>query len=115
MGHIKINGLEDRITVLNKLSTDVTLEALPYGRANILVSEILGTLLLGENALEYCEDARKRLLTPDALVTPARGVQCVRLVECPAIQAITAVSDWNSFQLKSFNNLRDTSSVVFTK
>merc|ERR1719201_3301977 len=113
--HFAVNGLSDKITVLNRLSTDVQLDDLPYGRCNVLVSEILGTLLLGENALEFVEDARRRLLTADAKVIPAKGVQCVRLIECPALHAITAVSDWNGFQLNSFNSLRDTASVVNTK
>ena len=68
-----LTQLPRQITVLNRLSTDVHLEDLPYGRCNVLVStssfsilpsslhrtrtrakvsEILGTLLLGENALE---------------------------------------------------------------
>lgn len=67
--------------VLNKLSTSVTESDLPHGRCGVLVSEILGTLLLGENALQYIADARRRLLLPDAVIIPAEGRQFATLVE----------------------------------
>jgi len=49
---IKQNKLQDKITVVNKLSSDVTTPADMPVKATVLVSEILGTLMLGENALE---------------------------------------------------------------
>ena len=52
------NKLDHKITVINKMSTDVTAKDLPFGKADILVSEILGTLLLSESALEFNEVER---------------------------------------------------------
>ena len=49
--NISKNGMADRITVLNALSSDVMAADLPYGKADVLVSEILGTLLLGKKFL----------------------------------------------------------------
>ena len=40
-------------------------------RPNVLVSETLGTFLLGESALFYMSDARDRLLAPGGTVIPA--------------------------------------------
>lgn len=115
--NIRSNGLEDRITVINKLSTEVTAEEhLAEGkRANVLVSEILGTLLLGESALEYVADTRKRLLTPDAIIVPACGCQYATLIESEDLQSITAVNSWGGFDLSGFNAMQDTVSLVFTK
>jgi predicted RNA methylase len=47
------NGMADNITIINKLSTHVEAEIDLPKKANVLVSEILGTLLLGESALTY--------------------------------------------------------------
>ena len=40
---------------------------------SLKVSEILGTLLLGESALSFVADVRDRLLEPDATIIPAAG------------------------------------------
>jgi len=72
------------------------------------VSEILGTLLLGESALEYIPDARSRLCKENCHIIPAKGRQCVQLIECPSICQITAANDWNGIVLENFNALQDT-------
>ena len=46
----------------------------------MIISEILGTLMLGESALEYIADARERLLKPGGVVIPNRGCQYAQLV-----------------------------------
>jgi protein arginine N-methyltransferase 7 len=111
----RANGLDHRITIVNKMSTEVRARDLPHGKADVLVSEILGTLLLSESALEYNEDARKRLLKPGAAVIPRRGTQHVTLVSCPQLRSITTVSGWGGIDFSRFNALKDTSSLLFTK
>jgi SAM-dependent methyltransferase len=44
-------------------------------KADVLVAETIGTLLLSESQLDYMEDARKRLLKPGGAIIPAAGVQ----------------------------------------
>jgi protein arginine N-methyltransferase 7 len=114
-GNILANGLSDRITLINKLSTQVSEDDLPFGKATILVSEILGTLLLGESALDYVADARERLLTKDAAIIPLTGAQYATLIESADIASITSVSGWGGIDLSRFNSLQDTVSCVFTK
>jgi len=109
------NGLGDKITIINKMSTDVTAKELKYGKADILVSEILGTLLLSESALEFNNDARKRLLKKGAIVIPHGGVQHVTLVESERLDVITTARNWKGMDFTAFNSLRDTSSLIFTK
>jgi protein arginine N-methyltransferase 7 len=76
---IAANGLSERVRVINKLSTDlVAADLAPHGPADVLLSEILGTLMLGESALEYNADARDRECSPRA----------VRLVLRPACAAL---------------------------
>lgn len=113
--NIAANGFCDRISVINKLSTEINVDDLPYGKADILVSEILGTLMLGESALEYVADARRHLLREGGIIIPALGRQCVRLVESRDLQSITRADNWGGLDLSGFNSLQDTASVVFTK
>jgi len=114
--NMRQNGLEGRVTVLNKMSTDVTEADLPHGRADVLVSEILGTLMLSESALEYMEDARLRLLKPlHNHVIPHSGVQYVTLVQCPKLDTITTARTWNGLDFSGFNALKDTVTLFFTK
>eukprot|EP00667_Euglena_gracilis_P020162 EG_transcript_21749 len=55
---IAANGLQPRIKVLPKLSTEAQPGDLP-APADVLVFELFGTLLLGESALAYVADARR--------------------------------------------------------
>ena len=81
--NIKRNNLSHKITVLSKLSTDLQPSDLP-SPPTVLVSELFGTLLLGESALDYIHDARQRLLAPNAKVIPPSGCQIATLIEvCP--------------------------------
>lgn len=113
---IRRNGYEGKIHIINKMSTEVTpAELEPFGTPTILLSEILGTLLLGESALHYVMDARQRLTTPDCAVVPLRGTQFATLVDSADIASITSVKDWQGIDLSWFNSLQDTTSMVFTK
>ncbi|KAJ1623862.1 S-adenosyl-L-methionine-dependent methyltransferase, partial [Pavlovales sp. CCMP2436] len=111
---IAANGMSDRIEVINRMSTDVHLHDLS-AVPTILVSEILGTLLLGESALHYVQDARARLVTPGAAILPKLGTQYVTLIESEEVHRITAVCSWEDIDLRHFNALQDTTSLVFTK
>ena len=62
------NGLADRITLMQGWSTQLTLPE----RADVLVSEIIGSEPLSERVLEVTADAVKRLLKPEARMVPAR-------------------------------------------
>jgi protein arginine N-methyltransferase 7 len=108
------NGLQDKVTVLCMMSTDLTVKDLP-GRPDILVSEIFGTLLLGESAHDYIEDIRKRVLKPDARILPRHGVQYAVPIECPTLESITSIGEWNGLNLRHVNAVKDTASTVFTK
>jgi len=128
------NGLRDQITFVKALSSDLTIrnntEATEAGgtagsstaapptelpqRANVLVTETLGTLLLSESTAFYIEHAREKLLTPDAAIIPARGVQYVVLIESHALLELSEARAWGGFDLSRFNALRDTDSLTFS-
>jgi hypothetical protein len=53
---IRINGLEGRITVLNKLSFDLSDEDLGGLQVQVVVTELVDSGLLGEHLIEVGTD-----------------------------------------------------------
>lgn len=70
------NGLTDKMVFLNENSRDVSLPE----KADVLVSETLGSFGIDENTLEFTLDARDRLLKADGILIP----QGMRLWLAPA-------------------------------
>lgn len=112
--NIRANNLQDRIVVLNMLSTELTLRHLPE-RPHVMVSEIFGTMLLGESALDYIADVRERVLRPDTKIIPQLGVQYAVPIECAVMDQVCSVGSWNGFDLSQVMAVKDTTSLVFTK
>lgn len=101
---VKRNGFADRVTVIAKHSQDLDAEADLGGRVDLLVSEVIGSTLLGEGVLSTLEDARARLLLPGAPMIPVGGE--VRVA--PAFWddlADTEVGEILGFDLSPFNRL----------
>ena len=59
---IAANGYSDIITVVPKRSTEMTEGDMERGRANILVTEVFDTELIGEGALVTYAHAHRHLL-----------------------------------------------------
>lgn len=77
------NGLSDKIKVIAKRSTDLEVgpgKDLEF-RANILVTEVFDTELIGEGAIETFNHAKTYLLEPNADVIPDRGRVYVAIAE----------------------------------
>jgi hypothetical protein len=73
--NFKANKLEDKITLIQGWSTQVSLPE----RADMLVSEVIGNEPLGENILEIYSDAFKRHLKPKARIIPKK----LKIYGCP--------------------------------
>ncbi|XP_048014359.1 protein arginine N-methyltransferase 7 [Megalobrama amblycephala] len=77
------NGFADKIKVINKHSTEVTVG--PDGdmqeRANILVTELFDTELIGEGALPSYEHAHMHLVKAGCEAVPHRATVYAQLVE----------------------------------
>ena len=63
---IAANGYSDVITVVPKRSTEMTETDMERGRANILVTEVFDTELIGEGALVTYSHAHRNLLEVSA-------------------------------------------------
>ncbi len=104
---VAANGYDKKITVVNKKSTQLQVgEDLPV-RANVLVSEILGSGLLNEGVLPSHRHAKQQLLTPDAVVIPARATLFGALVEMPRRRSVAPMREISGFDLSAFDQLRD--------
>ena len=102
---IAANGLSDRITVVQKHSDDLDVEADLGGPADVLVSEIVSNDLLGEGALPVMEKVVPRLLKPGAAVIPVRGQVRIALAEDPGA-ARRSMGTISGFDLSAFNQLQ---------
>ena len=62
----EVNDFTDKIEFINKNSMDVTLPE----RADVLISETLGSFAIDENTLPFTRDARERFLSKDGNMIP---------------------------------------------
>lgn len=95
---IKANGMEDKIKLVKKHSTHVIVGVDMEQRANILVTEVFDTELIGEGAVETFNHAHKHLLEKDCIVVPTLGTIFVQVVESPVVNSwntVKAIADLN--------------------
>ncbi|XP_028333230.1 protein arginine N-methyltransferase 7 isoform X9 [Physeter macrocephalus] len=80
---VEKNGFSDKIKIINKHSTEVTIG--PGGdmpcRANILITELFDTELIGEGALPSYEHAHRHLVQENCEAVPHRATVYAQLVE----------------------------------
>lgn len=63
-------------------------------KADVLVAEIIGTLLLSESQLDYIEDARSKLLVDGGIIIPASGRQFVTLISMPILERVFEIDHY---------------------
>ncbi|OGA52734.1 MAG: hypothetical protein A3F74_25450 [Betaproteobacteria bacterium RIFCSPLOWO2_12_FULL_62_58] len=100
---VAANGWESSVSVISKMSKDVVIGVDLHQRANLLVSEILSSELLGEGVLASIEDAKRRLLEPNAKIIPATGSVVFVLLGGEAIKKNMMVDEVLGFNLSGFN------------
>ncbi|MBC7757072.1 MAG: tetratricopeptide repeat protein, partial [Bdellovibrio sp.] len=102
---IQDNQYDKNIKVIAKKSTDIDIGAELEAKADILMSEIFSSELLGEHVLPSLEDAKKRLLKPQGKVIPAAGSIMIALFTGDDIRRNLLVEDAFSFNLQGFNKI----------
>ncbi len=75
------NGLADRIEFIEELSTRISLPE----KADVIISDMRGTLPLFEQHLVSIKDARARLLAPNGVLIPQRDTLWATLVSAPEL------------------------------
>uniref|UniRef100_A0A1A9WE86 Protein arginine N-methyltransferase n=1 Tax=Glossina brevipalpis TaxID=37001 RepID=A0A1A9WE86_9MUSC len=90
---LKANNFGDRIKLIKKRSTDITIGKDMERRANLLVTEVLDTELIGEGAIAIYNHAHANLLTEDALCVPCKATCYAQVVQS------NLAAQWNSLKL----------------
>lgn len=97
------NGLSDRITVIPKWSHDIVVgEDIPE-RADVVISEIVDTVLLGEGALATLTHAMAALAKPDARAIPEQGTLLAQPVESRQLLDLWRPQQAEGFDLSAFH------------
>lgn len=99
------NGLADRITVVNKLSTALQVGVDLPRPADVLLSEIIASDFLSERVIPAVIDAKARLLRPDARILPQQGGVRVALAGGALLEKHLYTGLTNGFDLSGFNRL----------
>jgi len=88
------NGMADKIEIVRKRSTSIQVgPGMDMSeRANILVTEVFDTELIGEGAIGTFSHAHKCLLEEDCIVVPSAANMYVQLVHSPHVKK------WNTYQ-----------------
>ncbi len=99
------NGCTPPVTVIPKMSSKMEVGTDMDDRADLLVSEILSSELLGEGVLSSIEDARRRLLKPGARIIPAGGSIQFALFGGAGLEQNIRVDEVCGFDLSKFNEI----------
>jgi tetratricopeptide (TPR) repeat protein len=102
---IQDNKFEKTINVIAKKSTEIEVGKDLSMPADILVSEIFSSELLGEHVLPSLEDAKRRLLKPQGQVIPAAGSIMIGLFTGDDIHRNLIVEESFGFNLQHFNTI----------
>jgi type III protein arginine methyltransferase len=100
---VAANGLADRITVHGKRSDELRVGVELPDKADVLVSEIFESDLLGEGVLPSLEDARARLVKPDAKIIPQAASIMVALAGGEALAKMISIDKAAGFDVSALN------------
>jgi type III protein arginine methyltransferase len=98
------NGFANRVRVIAKRSTALEVGVDLAEPADVLIWDVLGSNLIGAEALPILEDAVTRLIRPEARVIPARGAIRVALGEDRELH-LRRMNMVEGFDLSPFNRL----------
>jgi len=103
---IERNGYKEKISVLNKKSTDLIIgEDLPQ-KADLIVSEVLSSEFVGEGVRTTVLDANRRLLKKGGRMIPQSGKIKIALIDNnPEIFSNTSVASVQGYDLSLFNSI----------
>ncbi len=103
------NNLQDRITIIPKISHDVTVGSdgdMPE-RADILITETVDCALVGEGIIPTIHHAKSELLKANARLIPQGAKLYAALIESEEVHRLNYVASSNvtrDFNLQSFNH-----------
>ena len=102
------NGYADRIDVVPKLSTQLTVGEggdLPE-KADVFVSELINIGMLAPRMLSVLQHARTHLVKPGGAIIPRASTVYAMLVETPELARINPVKGIDGFDMSTFDVFR---------
>ena len=109
---IAANGLSDRITVLRKWSHTIEIGVDMPEPADVVISEIVDTVLLGEGALATLTHAMGALAKPDARAVPEHGTLKAQLVESDKLMNLWRPAQAEGFDLSAFHKFAQVAQIT---
>ncbi len=106
------NGLSDRITVLNKWSHEIEVGVDLPEPADVVISEIVDSNLLGEGALATLRHAMASLAKPGARTVPESGTLYAQLVQSADLDRLYHPKDAEGFDLSAFHKFASVAQVT---
>ncbi|MCG5243046.1 tetratricopeptide repeat protein [Azospirillum doebereinerae] len=102
------NGYADRVTVVPRLSTQLTVGAggdLPE-KADVFVSELINIGMLAPRMLSVLQHARTHLVKPGGAIIPRASTVYAMLIETPELARINPVKRIDGFDMSTFDVFR---------
>lgn len=78
---LKSNGMHEKVKIIEKRSTEIIFGVDMFEKANVLVTEVFDTELIGEGAISTFTHALENLLEKDCHVIPDHAFMYVQVVE----------------------------------
>lgn len=97
------NNYSDRVTILDKKSTDIRIGIDMTRRANLLVTETVDCGLLGEGIVPSITHAREKLLTADAQIIPRAADILAIIVESEQLRNLNWADVAAGFDVSPIN------------
>ena len=100
------NGLDKKITIINKHSSNVKFsEDEIFQKASIIVTETFDGSLIGEDCLNSIDDIKKRFLLEDGIILPQKGkIKCAPIMSEQLKDEYFLEKKILDFDLSHFNN-----------
>jgi len=100
---VRANGLAERITIIPKRSLDLRVGPDLPRRVDVLISEIVDEVLLGEGIAGTLDHALSELVAEGAPAIPRAGIIHAMLVDSPALHERDYVRQAAGFDVSRFN------------
>ena len=101
---VRVNGLSDRITIIPRYSTEISVPDVMAEKAEMMVTETFASALINESVLPIVEHAHEHLLTSDAIVIPAAASVMGYLAGGQLLEDMLYVRKVAGFDLSAFND-----------
>ncbi|MBW3050146.1 tetratricopeptide repeat protein, partial [Prochlorococcus marinus] len=103
---ISKNGYQEKITVLNKKSTELKVGKDLYKKADVIISEIFSSEFVGEGIQSSILDAKERLLKEGGTMIPEAGdIKIALLKRNSKIEDLCITGKYSKFDLSDFSQI----------